>query len=230
MLIEDCAQAIGAHVDDAGRQVGTVGELGAFSFFSKKQLCVGEGGMVTTRRRAARRARAAAALARDDEQHLGPPPRPRPRLRRGRHRLQLPPGRAPRGARAEPAGAPEREHRRAARDRARLPRAARRGPRASSCRFDEQAVERSSHFAFPVLLAGPRRRAIASATSSKRTASRRLGIRRCTRSPSTAASRPPDGLPSATEAADRHCALPLSSTMDEARRRDRRRGRARGAP
>src|SRR6185437_2062221 len=30
------------------RQVGTVGELGAFSFFSKKQLCVGEGGMVTT--------------------------------------------------------------------------------------------------------------------------------------------------------------------------------------
>src|ERR1700733_14493812 len=48
MLIEDCAQAIGAQVDDSGRQVGTVGELGAFSFFSKKQLCVGEGGMVTT--------------------------------------------------------------------------------------------------------------------------------------------------------------------------------------
>ena len=64
VLIEDCAQAIGARVDDAGRQVGTVGELGAFSFFSKKQLCVGEGGMVTTRRRGARRARAAAALAR----------------------------------------------------------------------------------------------------------------------------------------------------------------------
>ena len=48
VLIEDCAQAIGATIDDAGRQVGTVGELGAFSFFSKKQLCVGEGGMVTT--------------------------------------------------------------------------------------------------------------------------------------------------------------------------------------
>ncbi len=46
-LIEDCAQAIGARVEDA-RQVGTVGELGAFSFFSKKQLCVGEGGMVAT--------------------------------------------------------------------------------------------------------------------------------------------------------------------------------------
>src|SRR3984885_260006 len=47
-LIEDCAQAIGARIDDSGRQVGTVGQLGAFSFFSKKQLCVGEGGMVTT--------------------------------------------------------------------------------------------------------------------------------------------------------------------------------------
>ena len=47
-LIEDCAQAIGALLDDDGRQVGTIGELGAFSFFSKKQLCVGEGGMVTT--------------------------------------------------------------------------------------------------------------------------------------------------------------------------------------
>ena len=48
ILIEDCAQAIGATIDDAGRQVGTVGDLGAFSFFSKKQLCVGEGGMVAT--------------------------------------------------------------------------------------------------------------------------------------------------------------------------------------
>ena len=48
ILIEDCAQAISAQVDESGRQVGTVGELGAFSFFSKKQLCVGEGGMVTT--------------------------------------------------------------------------------------------------------------------------------------------------------------------------------------
>ena len=48
VLIEDCAEAIGARLDQEGRQVGTVGELGAFSFFSKKQLCVGEGGMVCT--------------------------------------------------------------------------------------------------------------------------------------------------------------------------------------
>jgi dTDP-4-amino-4,6-dideoxygalactose transaminase len=47
-LIEDCAQAIGAVVGEAGHRVGTVGEVGCFSLFSKKQLCVGEGGMVTT--------------------------------------------------------------------------------------------------------------------------------------------------------------------------------------
>jgi dTDP-4-amino-4,6-dideoxygalactose transaminase len=42
-LVEDCAQAIGARTR-AGAGVGTVGDLGCFSFFSKKQLSVGEGG------------------------------------------------------------------------------------------------------------------------------------------------------------------------------------------
>jgi dTDP-4-amino-4,6-dideoxygalactose transaminase len=46
-LIEDAAHAIGASTP-SGRSVGTVGDLGCFSFFSKKQLCVGEGGMVVT--------------------------------------------------------------------------------------------------------------------------------------------------------------------------------------
>jgi dTDP-4-amino-4,6-dideoxygalactose transaminase len=45
LLIEDCAQSITATCAD-GRLTGTVGEAGCFSFFSKKQLCVGEGGMV----------------------------------------------------------------------------------------------------------------------------------------------------------------------------------------
>ncbi len=48
LLIEDAAQAVGASVDDSGHRAGTVGELGCFSLFSKNQLCVGEGGVVTT--------------------------------------------------------------------------------------------------------------------------------------------------------------------------------------
>jgi dTDP-4-amino-4,6-dideoxygalactose transaminase len=47
LLIEDVAQAVGAR-DPEGRMMGTVGDAGCFSFFSKKQLCVGEGGMIVT--------------------------------------------------------------------------------------------------------------------------------------------------------------------------------------
>jgi dTDP-4-amino-4,6-dideoxygalactose transaminase len=48
VLIEDAAQAVGATVDDSGRMAGTVGDLGCFSLFSKNQLAVGEGGVITT--------------------------------------------------------------------------------------------------------------------------------------------------------------------------------------
>jgi dTDP-4-amino-4,6-dideoxygalactose transaminase len=51
-LIEDCAQALGAETSD-GSLAGTVGDFGCFSFFSKQQVSVGEGGMVTTRDREA---------------------------------------------------------------------------------------------------------------------------------------------------------------------------------
>ncbi len=45
-VIEDAAQAIGATID--GRQVGTVGTFGCFSFFPSKNLgCYGDGGLVT---------------------------------------------------------------------------------------------------------------------------------------------------------------------------------------
>ncbi|MGO9889672.1 MAG: DegT/DnrJ/EryC1/StrS family aminotransferase [Solirubrobacteraceae bacterium] len=47
LLIEDCAQSIAARAVD-GRLTGTVGIAGCFSFFSKKQLAVGEGGMILT--------------------------------------------------------------------------------------------------------------------------------------------------------------------------------------
>jgi dTDP-4-amino-4,6-dideoxygalactose transaminase len=45
-LIEDCAHTPGA--DYNGRPLGTFGDVAAFSFFSNKNLSVGEGGMVAT--------------------------------------------------------------------------------------------------------------------------------------------------------------------------------------
>ena len=45
-LIEDVAHAPGATID--GRVCGTFGDVGCFSFFSNKNLSIGEGGMVST--------------------------------------------------------------------------------------------------------------------------------------------------------------------------------------
>lgn len=45
-VIEDCAHAPGAKYK--GQAVGTFGEYGCFSFFTNKNLSVGEGGMLTT--------------------------------------------------------------------------------------------------------------------------------------------------------------------------------------
>jgi len=45
-VLEDCAQAWGA--DFHGRQVGSIGRMGAFSFFPSKNIgCFGDGGLIT---------------------------------------------------------------------------------------------------------------------------------------------------------------------------------------
>ncbi len=45
-VIEDCAEAVGAEYK--GRRVGSIGDVGCFSFFANKIITTGEGGMVTT--------------------------------------------------------------------------------------------------------------------------------------------------------------------------------------
>jgi len=46
VVIEDCAEAHGATYN--GRKVGSLGDIGCFSFYSNKIITTGEGGMITT--------------------------------------------------------------------------------------------------------------------------------------------------------------------------------------
>jgi len=210
VLIEDCAQAIGATVDEAGRSVGTVGELGAFSFFSKKQLCVGEGGMVSCaageHAERVRLLRSHALTSSTWDRHRGHDPAydivdigfnyrmDEPRAALGLSRL----GRLPDSLRSR-------------RETVRSYREQLAGIDGLELCFDDEAVERSSHFAFPVLVADRERR------DRFRDQLKDAGIQ-TTWYPALhsftdyAAYAPADGLPAAAEVAGRHCALPLSSS------------------
>ncbi len=211
-LIEDCAQAIGARVDADGRQVGTVGELGAFSFFSKKQLCVGEGGMVSTADESmaarVRLLRSHAMTSTTWDRHRGHDPAydvvdigfnyrmDEPRAALGLSRLER------LEADIERRRAIVRAYRERLQDVPGLELA-----------FDERAVERSSHFAFIVMLddrdARDDFRAKLKASGIQTTWYPALHVftdyRRTVRR---------GDLPRAAEVSNRHCALPLSATMD----------------
>jgi dTDP-4-amino-4,6-dideoxygalactose transaminase len=213
VLIEDCAQAIGATIDDSGRQVGTVGDPGAFSFFSKKQLCVGEGGMVTTANEQfadrVRLLRSHAMTSTTWDRHRGHDPAydvvdigynfrlDEPRAALGLSRL-------PRLAEAI----------KARRATVRLYRERLAEIDGIELCFDDQAVEHSSHFAFTVLLSDRD-------TRDRFRGELKAGGIQTTWYPALhtfsgyRGYAPPEGLPRTSEVADRHCALPLSSQMTE---------------
>ncbi|MHB1469103.1 MAG: DegT/DnrJ/EryC1/StrS family aminotransferase [Solirubrobacteraceae bacterium] len=212
-LIEDCAQAIGARLGAAGPRVGTVGELGAFSLFSKKQLCVGEGGLLTTAdeqlAERVRLLRSHALTSSTWDRHRGHDPAydvvdigfnfrlDEPRAALGLSRLR----------RLDDDIGRRRELVRAYRERLS-------GLAGIEIPWEDGDVDASSHFAFPILLsdeaARDRFRAALSAGGVQSTwypALHRLtAYRRFA---------PSGGLPGAELAAARHCALPLSATMDD---------------
>ncbi len=70
VLIEDCAQAVGARY--RGRRVGTFGTVATFSFQQTKQLTAGEGGAVTTGR--SDLAKVAEQLRADGRRYVGAEP------------------------------------------------------------------------------------------------------------------------------------------------------------
>jgi dTDP-4-amino-4,6-dideoxygalactose transaminase len=210
VLIEDCAEAIGARVEDGSpRQVGTVGELGAFSFFSKNQLCIGEGGMVSTAREdlaeRVRLLRSHALTSGTWDRHRGHDPvydivdigfnfrLDEPRAALGLSRL----------GRLDEDIAARRAVVRAYRERlADIP--------GLELAWDAQAVERATHFAFPVLL--PDR----AARDRFREQLKDAGVQ-TTWYPAlhtfTEYRRSSTGLERAGETAERHCMLPLAGTM-----------------
>lgn len=213
LLIEDAAQAFGARTR-SGRMAGTVGELGCFSLFSKKQLCVGEGGMVVTSDSGlasrVRLLRSHAMTSVTWDRHHGYAETydvvdigfnfrmDEPRAALGLSRI----------ARVDDDIA-------ARRALVRCYRLALRGHPAIELLWTDEEVARSSHFAFPVLLPDRRTRDLLRAGLN------RVGIQTTVYPEIAALSEYGGGdrhqtLARSRELAERHCVLPLSALMSEA--------------
>jgi dTDP-4-amino-4,6-dideoxygalactose transaminase len=210
-LLEDAAQAVGATLDDEGTQAGTYGLAGAYSFFSKGQLAVGEGGMVVTADDAVdarvRSLRSHAMTSVTWDRHLGHWNTydivdvgfnfrlDEPRAALGLSRL------ARLDADIEGRRSVVRTYRERLRD---LP--------GLSLPWSDEAVERSSHFAFPVVLKDrttrDRFRDLLAERGIQTTWYPSIG-----RLSAYATAAGADDLTHSGEVADRHCCLPLSSSF-----------------
>jgi dTDP-4-amino-4,6-dideoxygalactose transaminase len=210
-LIEDCAEAIDARAGD-GRVVGAVGDLGCFSFFSKKQLAFGEGGLVTTDdddlAASVRSLRSHAMSSVTWERHRGHGlgydvtdvgynyRMDEPRAALGLSRLE----RLTDDIAARRAVAHDYRERLAGID-------------GVETLYSDDAVDRGTHFAFPVLLADREAR------DRVRASLREDGIQTSAYPAlhllSEYASRgPAGGLPVATEISERHLVLPIYATLE----------------
>ncbi len=207
VLIEDAAQALGARVD--GGLAGTAAELGCLSFFSKKQLCLGEGGMVLTAdeelARKVRLLRSHAMTSGTWDRHRGHEDSYDVIDIGFNFRLDEP--RAALGISRLPRVGAAIAHRRSV---VRTYREQLGGLNGVTLMWDEPAVEAASHFAFPILFESGEARAEARnviAAHGVQT-TRYPVLHELTEYASYASY---GSLPSAEAAADRHLALPLSS-------------------
>jgi dTDP-4-amino-4,6-dideoxygalactose transaminase len=212
-LIEDAAQAIGADARDAPGQVGTVGHVGCLSFFSKKQLCVGEGGAVLTADEelatTVRSLRSHAMTSGTWDRHTGHEASYDVVDVGYNYRLDEP--RAALGLARLPRLRDDIERRRAAVVRYREALADAPG---LTLMWTDDDVARSSHFAFPVLFeSGEERLRVRTALHSQGIQTTRYpALHTFTELAPPAA---PGSLPAAEAAADRHLALPLSSAQSD---------------
>jgi dTDP-4-amino-4,6-dideoxygalactose transaminase len=213
-LIEDCAEADGGKLRD-GSPAGTAGSCGCFSFFSKTQLGVGEGGILVTddedfaQRVRALRSHAMTSVTWDrhrghaetyDVTDLGF----NYRIDEPRASLAL-----ARLARLNGALAELRRVARAYRERLA-------GLDGVVVPFDEESVELSGHFGFPVVVSdGNRRDSVREAMHSARVQTTFYPA--LTQLSAYEPSGPDGSMPVAEEFADRHMALPLSPSLDDAK-------------
>lgn len=208
-LIEDAAQALGARVGPDSELAGTSGTLGCLSFFSKKQLCLGEGGMVLTAdeelARRVRLLRSHAMTSGTWDRHRGHEDSYDVVDIGFNFRLDEP--RAALGLSRLPRVTAAIDHRREVvrTYRERLSELAGIG-----LMWDEDAVAAGSHFAFPVLFeSGEARAQVREALAGRGIQTTRYPVLHALTEYAPYA--PLGSLPHAEAAADRHLALPLSS-------------------
>lgn len=209
-LVEDAAQGLGTTVDAAGTKAGTLGDLGVFSFFAKGQLALGEGGMVSARDEdvadRVRSIRSHAMTSGTWDRHLGHSATYDVvglgynfRLDEARAALGL-----SRLTRLDADIEARREY-------VRRYRAALRDVDGIELQFDDEAVERGSHFAFAVLCADR------AARDALRTDLLGRGIQTTwyPALPDLTAYHGLGAVPVSEEVAGRHLALPLSATLGD---------------